>query len=413
MRLEIELVGGRHDGTAVIGQILFPAGVDDAQDGAGLFLVHRVQMGQMLPVSGEPHGHHRHALYRGIQRRQVGQRLFQLRPVVPAGAADDLRVDLYPCPGKGIQMPQTFAAPGIAQHFCAQVGVGGMHRDVQRRDVHADDPVRVLVAEIGHGDVIAQQEGKARVVILKIKAFAHPLRKLVDKAKDASVGAALLGVHQISFELQPQVLSLPLADGNGALAPPGVPHPERDMGVVGIKFVIHHVADGVIPDGKKRFAHPQAGFVRRRAGVDPGDDGGHIHSPFAFAFAAKRRSVKNGEDRGPLHFLCCFIFPLQLPTPYGRRNSRKPCRLCGTERARRTWGTSPGRAEPASSGNCGACRDAAWKFALSVLPFRHLLIYGNKIYFTLIYVLFFDPETPAAQPAWDRSPGGRSRSRRH
>ena len=112
-------------------------------------------------------------------------------------------------------------------------------------------------------------------------------------------------------------------------------------------------------------------------------------------------SMKKWRRLSPLHFHSTTLlsFPQQHSEQYGRCKYRRPCRLCGTERAHRTWGTSPYREEPASSGNYVSCFFSAWKFALLALPFRHLLVYPNNFLFTQVF-----PEGPPDMPVWGQPP---------
>ena len=177
-------------------------------------------------------------------------------------------------------MAQAGAAVGVAQHFGAQFGIGGVHRNIQRRNLHADDAVGILVAQIGHGDIVAQQEGQTGIVVLKIQALAHALGQLIDEAEDAPVGTALLGIHQIGLELQTQILAFCLADLHRALCAVLALNLQRQLGVIGVKLVIQHIPDGSAADGQQGFPHLQAGLFRRGTGIDFGNDGRHKKPPF-------------------------------------------------------------------------------------------------------------------------------------
>ena len=89
-----------------------------------------------------------------------------------------------------------------------------MHRDIDRRNVHLNDAVDIVVAEVGHGDEVAVEEGQAAVVVLEVQGLPHTLGELVDEAEDALVLAGVLLVHEGGLEVQPDVVVLPLADGN-------------------------------------------------------------------------------------------------------------------------------------------------------------------------------------------------------
>jgi len=77
------------------------------------------------------------------------------------------------------------------QHARAHVDVGGVHRDVQRRQALADDALEAAAAEAGQRDVVAVEEAEAVVLVLHVDRLAHPLGILVDEAEDAVAGARL------------------------------------------------------------------------------------------------------------------------------------------------------------------------------------------------------------------------------
>lgn len=70
-----------------------------------------------------------------------------------------------------------------------------MHRDVDGRDLHADDAVDFSLVQVGQRDIVAVQKGKAGVIILKIQRFTQSGRQLVDKTENALIGAAVFFVH--------------------------------------------------------------------------------------------------------------------------------------------------------------------------------------------------------------------------
>ena len=146
-----------------------------------------------------------------------------------------------------------------------------MHRDVDRRNVHLNDAVDVLVAEVGHGDEIAVEEGQAAVVVLEVEGLPHSLGELVDEAEDALVLAGVLLVHQRGLEVQTDVVVLPLADGDlkgnavaGQLQP--------DLGGGEEEAVVQHVGDLAAIDGYEGV--PRDNAVTLGAAV--GDDGGDL-----------------------------------------------------------------------------------------------------------------------------------------
>ena len=55
----------------------------------------------------------------------------------------------------------------------AQLGVGGVHGDVERRQPLRLDARELGLVEIGQRDVVAVQERQPEVVVLDVEALAH------------------------------------------------------------------------------------------------------------------------------------------------------------------------------------------------------------------------------------------------
>ena len=154
-----------------------------------------------------------------------------------------------------------------------------MHGNIQRRQAHLDDPLHIGVAEVGKGDVIAHQERQAGVVILEIQALAHTLGQLIDEAKDALVGAALLPIHQVGLKIQAQVFALGLFNDQLHLLTVPFQH-QFYLAVVAVKFIIQHVADDVTVDAHQAIAGLDAVCMGRTALVDTCNLRSHSSSPF-------------------------------------------------------------------------------------------------------------------------------------
>ena len=67
-----------------------------------------------------------------------------------------------------------------------------------------------MVAQIGEGDIVSEQEREPVIVIFKVDALSHSLGILVDKAEDAVVAAASLLIHEVGLKLQPKIVVFPL-----------------------------------------------------------------------------------------------------------------------------------------------------------------------------------------------------------
>ena len=65
------------------------------------------------------------------------------------------------------------ADPRPAEEAVAQLRVGGVDGDVERREPLRLDARQLVLVEIGQGDVVAVQERQAEVVVLHVEALAH------------------------------------------------------------------------------------------------------------------------------------------------------------------------------------------------------------------------------------------------
>jgi len=142
-----------------------------------------------------------------MQARQLVHRALEMRAVVPSRAQHDLRVHRDPGLGEALHHRQQLAPdPRLAEEGVAQIGIGRVHRDVERREPLGLDPRQLRLVEIGQGDVVAVQERQPEVVVLHVEALAHALRELVDEAEDALVGAGgdLGGPRRRELEAEPR-----------------------------------------------------------------------------------------------------------------------------------------------------------------------------------------------------------------
>ena len=150
-----------------------------------------------------------------------------------------------------------------------------MDGDVDGADVQVNDALGLPLRQVRQGDVVTQQEAEPGVVVLEVQGGAHARRHLVHEAEDAVVGAGAHLVHQVGVEVEAQILTLRLADGDGVhIACRGLKL-HMGQGVVAVEPVVQHIHDGMAVDGQKLFAHPDTGALRRAVPVDGGDDGAH------------------------------------------------------------------------------------------------------------------------------------------
>ena len=147
-------------------------------------------------------------------------------------------------------------------------------------DVHLEDPGHLVFGQIGQGDVIAEQEGQAAVVVLEIQALPHTRRHLVDKAEYAFVPAAVLLVHQVGGEGQPGFpAGVPVEPENPPFSLRRFDHGGQ-AGLVQIEAVIEHVRDFVAVEGQQPVPRPDGFAGRRTARHHPADRHRHRASSF-------------------------------------------------------------------------------------------------------------------------------------
>ena len=127
--------------------------------------------------------------------------------------------------------------------------------------MHRDDAVDLAVVDVRQRDVVAEQERKARVVVLEVQRFAHAGRKLVDEAENAFVAAGALLIHQIRLELEAERAVLRLDDLFFVDARAvRLFKDKRQVRVRLVKAEIEDVADRMAVDRDERipFFHPGA-----------------------------------------------------------------------------------------------------------------------------------------------------------
>ena len=155
-----------------------------------------------------------------------------------------------------------------------QLGIRGVDGHIDGADVQVDDPLGLPFREIGQGGIVAQQKAEPLVIVLDIQGRPHIGRHLIHEAEQTVVGAPVHLVHQVSGEIQAQILPLRLADGDCAdvTIPRKAQHRLR---IVAVKPVVQHVHDLVAVDLQQLLACGDPGLFRRGMGIDGCDNGAH------------------------------------------------------------------------------------------------------------------------------------------
>ncbi|MPM57085.1 hypothetical protein SDC9_103903 [bioreactor metagenome] len=236
---------------------------------------------QPLPVFSHPHGHDGHAVHRRMKLRQVVHAFLQGRSVVESWAGHNLAVHGDAALGEPAHQLQSPPAVSMAQQQTPQLRLGGVHRNVDGRNMQVHDAPGFPFAEVGEGNIIAHEKGQAGVVILKIEGLPQAGGQLIHKAEDTPVGAGAGPIHQIGLKLQTQVLPLVLADLYRPLGALRVRHGEGEAGVVGIIFIVQHIHNGMAVHRLQRFPDPHARPLGGTAPVHRPDHR-HTHAPASF-----------------------------------------------------------------------------------------------------------------------------------
>ena len=226
-------------------------------------------------------GHNRDGVHCRIQFFQVVQGPFELFAVVQSLAHDQLAVHCDAAFRKAVHDFQCFARMPVLQHFNTQLRVGRLHRDIDRRDVHAQDAVHVRLGQIGHGNIVAHQEGHPRVVVLDIQGFAHPFWQLIDKAEHTLVGTLLHLIHQVVLKIQAERLPFALAHAHLTDSLPVLLEDfERQACVIAVKLVVQHIPDCGAVDLQQGLPRRKPRTGRRAALVHADDFRRHFTPSF-------------------------------------------------------------------------------------------------------------------------------------
>ena len=178
-----------------------------------LGLVERVEPHRCLTVElRDAERHHRHRLELGKAIEDAGHRVVEDRAVVHARADDDLALHDDVVIEQGAKPAEAHRAARVLQHVAADVGVGGMDADVQRRQPLGHDPFQVGLGEPGEGREVPVQERQPVVVVLEVQRSPHSLRQLVDEAELAVVVARADPVEHRARDLDPERRALRLVD---------------------------------------------------------------------------------------------------------------------------------------------------------------------------------------------------------
>ena len=92
------------------------------------------------------------------------------------------------------------------QHPAPEFGIRCLKRYINGGQVIFNNPLHIPFGHIGKRHIITLKEGKSGIIILKIKAFPHSLRHLIDKAENTFIAAGTVFIHQSVFKGNSQIL---------------------------------------------------------------------------------------------------------------------------------------------------------------------------------------------------------------
>ncbi len=259
--LQIQLVSSEDEPSTERPQELSLPALDVGHHGPRFRLRHRPQRGQPLPVAREPHRNDRRRRHTRMQSRQVAHGVLQVRAVVPVGDEDDLGVHGDACLGEPLHDGQELAPDvGTAEQTVAELGIGGMHRDIEWREPLLLDPCEVVLLEVGEGNVIAVEEGEPEIVVLDVEAPPHPPWQLVDEAEDALIGAGrdLRGPGRLELEAEPGGAAL---EHEAALPPVSLDR-ETEALLSAVELEVDAVTQRMAVDGQDSVAGAQLAPLR-------------------------------------------------------------------------------------------------------------------------------------------------------
>ena len=205
----------------------------------------------------------------------------QFLSVVDPAAQHNLPAQADAGIGKAAEIGKHLPCALVFHHGAAQFRVGGVHRHVDRGNVHFDDAVNVAVMQVGQRDIVAVQKGKAAVIVFEIKGGTEPFGQLVDKAENALVGTGVLFVHQGRFKVQPDVVIRAFVNGNGVRR--AVPCEFYGHALIGkIKAIVQHVGDFIAVHPQQFIPRSDPGECRATVFFHPAN-ANHMLPPFAVA----------------------------------------------------------------------------------------------------------------------------------
>ena len=274
VELQIPFVGEVHKARAKLLKILLLDAGDFVKDDAHFRLVERTPI--VFVVLRQTDRHHADRLDMRPQRRQIADRLAEVRPVVEAGRDDHLRMNVDVVRGQPTQLLHDVGRGGIAQARSANAQIGGVHRDIERREELIADALPIVFREIGERDEVSVQKRVTVIIVFDVQRPPHAVGHLQHKAERAQVIAAAdvdVKCGMLEFEAERLIV---VAPANASEDHPAAPDLHLDPFVGGVELHIDHIFDRMPVHFDDLIADLQAGLSRETLRLDGGDDAAHL-----------------------------------------------------------------------------------------------------------------------------------------
>ena len=132
-----------------------------------------------------------------------------------------------------------------------------MKGNINRLQVIPCDPLNVVVAHIGQGDIIPLQKRKPGIIVFEVQRLPHAFWHLIDKTEHTFISAGAIFIHQTLLEFQAQIFLIILLDLQLPLFSVFLLHQKSQELIIYIIMIIKYVLDLLPVDGKKNIPRLQ------------------------------------------------------------------------------------------------------------------------------------------------------------
>src|SRR5689334_17997336 len=212
--------------------------------------------------------------------------------IINAGAENELCVTGDMHAAQALNMLDNVPCSGTIHHFTAQIRLGRMHRDVERRQLLLIESLPIKFFQIGQCDKIAKEERVAIVVILDIERGTHTmcqpwlrrktLRQSLNKTEHTLIGALTNKRCRLLTEQHAQILINSFANAHLMLRLLPI-KPDDQLFVSSIETIIDKVTDQMTINCADKIPRLQTSAVRRTLGYNLTHPPIHLwHSSFPY-----------------------------------------------------------------------------------------------------------------------------------